>query len=404
MKRISAIVFLLLGLSLRAGTGGAASPQMPYFEARKQQNTYLGPGREAPEPEGLTEVAIGFFGPADLRHPEGGDLWLAANLAVEEANAEGGYRRLPFRLIPCWADNPWGNGVTHLTRMAYEHGIWAIIGGIDGPSTHLAEQLVAKARLALVSPASTDKTVNLANVPWMFSALPGDRHLAPLLGKALLEECAGREFVLVAANDHDSHQFLAELEKFIARERARPSYRFEFPSGASDYPDLIRRVVAAQPHTVVLIAGARDSAALLDGLRRTGFEGKVFGGPAMGRRSVLRRAAAWRGAVVFPQPVYPSPGAEGFAQVFADRSGYPPDYAAACAYESTRMLMAAIREAGLNRARICDALRRLSPWNGKAVRIEWDALGENRSPVTLGTIADGRLVPFTPPVVPSPAR
>ena len=52
----------------------------------------------------------------------------------------------------------------------------------------LDEQVVAKARLTLMGPASTDKTVHMANIPWMFSALPGDHLLAPVLGQALLEE------------------------------------------------------------------------------------------------------------------------------------------------------------------------------------------------------------------------
>ncbi len=100
-------------------------------------------------------------------------MWNAACLAVEQANRAGGYNGLPFRLVAGWSDNPWGSGVTEVARMAYVHKVWAIIGGIDGPSTHLAEQVVAKARLTLLSSASTDKTVNLANVPWMFSCLPG---------------------------------------------------------------------------------------------------------------------------------------------------------------------------------------------------------------------------------------
>ena len=108
-------------------------------------------------------------------------MWCAACLAIEEANQAGGYEGLPFRLVPGWSGNPWGSGITAVTRMVYSQKVWAVIGGIDGPSTHLAEQVVAKARLPLLSPGSTDKTVNLANVPWMFSCVPDDHLLAPVL-------------------------------------------------------------------------------------------------------------------------------------------------------------------------------------------------------------------------------
>lgn len=355
--------------------------QRPFFEARKQQPEYAGPGREDPEPKDLTEVRIGYFGPSDPAHPDGGDIWQAVNLAIVEANAEGGYRGLPFRLVPGWAENPWGNGVNQVTRMAYLDGVWAIIGGIDGPSAHLAAQVVAKARLTLINPASSDKTVNLANVPWVFSASPGDQLLAPVVGEALLQEAGDKTFVVVAATDHDSHQFLIELEKYFARRHAAPSYRFEFQSGRQDHADMARQAVAAKPKAVALVAGARDSASLLTALRKEGYVGKVFGGPAMGRRLFLERLEG--GGVFFPLADDPRSEVKRFGKAFAERFGFPADFAAAHAYESTRMLVSAIRAAGLNRARICDALRQLSPWTGAAARIQWDSLGQNQSRVTL---------------------
>ena len=59
-----------------------------------------------------------------------------------------------------------------------------------------------------------------------------------------------------------------------------------------------------------------------------------------------------------------------------------------------RLLVAAVREAGLNRARIRDAVRELSPWHGITGVIDWDPLGQNQRPVRLGMIRDGRVVPM----------
>ncbi len=75
--------------------------------------------------------------------------------------------------------------------MVYEHGAWALVGAIDGAATHLAEQVALKARITLVSSGSTDKTVSLARVPWMFSCLPSDEAQAPVLAEALGAAAAG---------------------------------------------------------------------------------------------------------------------------------------------------------------------------------------------------------------------
>ena len=124
----------------------ALCAQQPHFDGRKKDLEYPGPGREEPEPKGLSEVRIGYFGPSDPNHVLGGDLWLAAQIAIEEANSTGGYRGSAFRLLPAWSENPWGSGISDVTRLVYNEHVWALIGRIDGPSTHLVEQVTTKAR------------------------------------------------------------------------------------------------------------------------------------------------------------------------------------------------------------------------------------------------------------------
>ncbi|MGB2861694.1 MAG: hypothetical protein WBC05_00080, partial [Sedimentisphaerales bacterium] len=158
MSRIIHTSFILFALSSMIWTGDTYSKKRPsrvvFSDLRIRQTDYAGPGREKCSPTDVKEVLIGYFGPSTPSDPRGGDMWSAACLAVEQANRAGGYNGLPFRLVAGWSDNPWGSGVTEVTRMAYVHKVWAVIGGIDGPSTHLAEQVVAKARLALLSSAS----------------------------------------------------------------------------------------------------------------------------------------------------------------------------------------------------------------------------------------------------------
>lgn len=392
MKRPVQVIFgtfLLLAAPLQAIAQQNASAQ-PYFEARRQQIEYVGPGREEPEPTGLREVLIGYFGPSDPAHPEGGDLWRAVNLAIEEANAEGGYRGLPFRVVPAWSENPWGTGISELVRLVYSDKVWAIIGGIDGPSAHLAEQVVAKARLVLISPASTDTTVNLAGVPWMFSALPGDHLAAPVVGEALL--ASHEPFVICAATDHDSHMFLAELRKYVAANGARPAFEYEFKAGTRDFLELAERVAESKAGAVVVIAGPADSARLVTTLREKSFGGRILGGPWVARREFLQATGAHAEGLLFPLLEDDSPPLERFAGVFTARFGIAPDYAASEAYDSTRLLVAAIRKSGLNRVRVYDAVRELSPWNGVSGTIKWDALGQNTRTVCLGQIQRGRLL------------
>ena len=73
----------------------------PYDVNYTHPDIYTGAGRDLPEPKNLTEVRIGFFGPIE-HSPEqvfGMRMLHGAQLAVEEANANGGYGGKPFRLM-----------------------------------------------------------------------------------------------------------------------------------------------------------------------------------------------------------------------------------------------------------------------------------------------------------------
>lgn len=406
-------VTLLLTLGLlalppadRESAGAEADGRKPFFDARKQRTQYAGPGRdESTSEEEIEEVLIGYFGPSDPDDPVGGDLWKAAQLALSQANRNGGYRGKPFRLVPAWSGNPWGTGVKLVARLAYDDKVWAIIGGIDGPTTHLAEQVVAKARLPLVSPISTDKTVNLANVPWMFSLAPGDHLLAPVLAAEIVARTGDGHFMIVSADDHDSRLLIVELKKALAQHRAVAKREVVFRQGTEELRRIAAQLVQVDPHVAVVIADANDSARLVSALRSQRFTGPILGGPAMGRRQFLEQADDAAEGVVFPRLWQPSDASTSFVQMFRQRHGQTPDYAAAHMYDAVNLLTEAIRRSKLNRAQIGDAIRELSPWTGVTGTVRWDGLGSNARPVDLGAITDRRVVsvpkqPAPPPSTP----
>jgi ABC-type branched-subunit amino acid transport system substrate-binding protein len=338
-------------------------------------------------------------------------MWNAACLAIEEANQAGGYKGLPLRLVAGWAENPWGSGVTQVTRMVYVHNVWAIIGGIDGPSTHLAEQVVAKAWLTLLSPVSSDRTANLANVPWMFSCLPQDHLQAPVLAEAIASLRLGSEpalsfskgqasvgaraFILVSAVDHDSHLFTVELIRHFVELRLSPFYHYEFDPRQGNVTELAQHIADTRAEVLVLVAGGEASAHLIRAVREKGFAGRVFGGPCMGRRSFIEEAGKAADGAVFPLLYAGSAASKSFEDKFVCRFGKQPDYLAAHTYDGVNLLVAAIRKAGLNRVCICDALRELSPWQGVTGSIKWDPLGSNCRRVALGTIRNGCVLPVS---------
>jgi ABC-type branched-subunit amino acid transport system substrate-binding protein len=371
------------------------------FRARQQAIVTMGPEREASDPHALDEVLLGYFGPSVEEDSASGNLWGAARMAIDRANAEGGYRGIPFRLAPAWSESPWQAGVQKLASLVYKDRIWAIVGGIDGPSTHLAEQIAAKARLAVISPVTTDKSANLAGVPWIFSCSAGDHLAAPRLCAAIVGRSDQRPLVMVESDRHDPHQFAVELRKCLSLRRVAPEHHLQFHAGDQP-PDgaqlgrLVAWIMRTGPGAVVIVAGPSVSGSLVRQLVATGYTGPIFGGPAMARRMFLRAAGRAADGAVFP--LVSTVGTDDvptawhpFASRFQKRYGRAADGAAGKMFDAVSLLIEAIRAAGLNRAGIGDAIRNLAPWQGVAGPIAWDPVGANTEPVRLGTIKGGQL-------------
>lgn len=394
-----------------AETPPADSAPAPYLQLRATTLNYNGPTEDIPN---LTEYRIGWFGPSDPKDPVTGDLWWAANAAVQEANEEAPAAPPcpPFRLVPRWSVDPWGTGVSQLARMVYDEKPLALLGSIDSAATHLAEQVVAKAQLALVSPVSTDASMTLAGVSWMFSCAPRDAAIAESLTQAVLASlpvprCESEDptsnvtnssFVLLACTDHESRMTAREVARAFGRAGRAPAARHDLAPGATVSPQLLAALTRAAPSAVVIVAGADDAARLTHVVRQALPEAAVFGSQTMGRQRFLELAGPDAEGVRFPLVSAPSdlpPEARRFCDRFAAARGHAPDYATLLTYDATRLLIAAIRRAGPNRGRVRDALAALSPWPGYAGTIRFDGTGQNtRATIGMGTIRAGGFVPL----------
>jgi ABC-type branched-subunit amino acid transport system substrate-binding protein len=343
---------------------------VPYRDSRQEVRQYNGPDTEVLEK--VDAVKIGFFGPHDPATPDS-SLWLGAQLAVEETNRAGGYRGTPFRLIPWWSDSPWKAGAPAVAKMAYDDKVLAVIGSVDGASTHLAETVVAKAQLPLIDPGSTDKSVNYAGIPWMFSVAPSDEAQAAAIREALLREAASG-YVLVSATDHDSRALVASL-------KLTPKQHWEIQPGGPTAGAAGQAAASGLP--AVVIAASADSGRFVRDLRAGGSNALVFGGPTFGRREFLAAAGPAAGPVRYPGMLQTSATASGFAARFRARYGFSPDYPAYYGYDAAAMTVASVKQAGLTRSGIRNALRQAEVWDGVSGLIEWNPAGRNSRAVTL---------------------
>jgi branched-chain amino acid transport system substrate-binding protein len=374
------------------GRTDAAQDDKPYKHSSPEPLEFRGAGREKPEPE-VDEVLLGWFGPGDPDHPEFGDYWRGAVLALEQENAAGGYHGKPFRLEPSWSESPWKAGVVGVARLVNERGVWAVIGGVDGTTTHLAVQLALKSNFLLLSPGSTDVSADDANVPWLFSLSPSDEPVSLAIADAVSGAASGGPFAVVASTDHDGHAAFVSVRRALASKRLAPTSVVEFATVAPDFPGLAERVLREHPRVLVVLAPATVAGRLVATVREAGWTGTVVGAATLGHAAFARAAGAAADGVVAWVPADARTGGEGFASAFENRWGEAPDQAACHGYDAVRLVATAVRQTGLNRVRLRDSIRDLSPWTGACGRVRWNARGRNDDRVRPARWVAGRLVP-----------
>ena len=127
-------------------------------------------------PRDLTEVRIGVLGPLEgnVLVPQGIQLLQGATLAVEEANNRGGYKGIPFKILPHNDVGLWGAAANEVVKMNDEK-VWAIMGTIDDINSHVAFRVALKLELPMVNTGDPDPTFTETKIPWVIRCIADDR-------------------------------------------------------------------------------------------------------------------------------------------------------------------------------------------------------------------------------------
>ena len=350
----------------------------PYQDFTQKGADFNGPGRELEPPDSLSAVRLGLTGPAEGR--AGAQLRLGVELAVEEANAAGGYRGLPYEIVFRADDGPWGVVAQQVIRLSQEDEVWAVIGSLDGERAHAAELVAAKLWVPVVTPAAGDLTIDYANVPWVFRLMPDDRSQADLLLRAARER-GWKRLALVSEGVRDARLASERVREAAADLEESLVLHVEYAPYAP--AEAIPRLLRADVDALLVWGRTAGAVELIAGLRRRGMDLPILAPAGL----VLPEVAALgddMGALFGAAPLDLEGDGE-LLQHFLDRcrrkSGEEPSHVAAYAYEAARMVIAAIGQAGLNRARIRDEVARMR-FEGVSGQISFNSLGGyQREPV-----------------------
>ncbi len=400
----------------------------PYDLNYTHPNIYTGAGRDIPEPKNLTEVRIGFFGPIE-HSPEqvfGLRMLHGAQLAVEEANARGGYGGKPFKLMlhndyDNWqakavygedrATDPsiWGSASNEVVKMVYDDEDWAMFGSVSSESTHIALRVALKAEIPIVNSASTDPTIPETYVPWYFTDLQDDRVQGLTLARRIFTELGLKRVALLRVNSRYGRFGVLKFRDASRRLGHPVVIEQKFLPGDKDFTRELKIIQSSRADAIVLWADEIPAANILKQMKALGMKQRVFGSyRTLGPELLAQAGDAAEGfEAVFPyDPTRNDPKWLDFNSRFETRFHEKPEQFASLAYDAMNALLGSICKAGLNRARIHDALADIEEYDGVTGHMIFDPNQKNVAYLYLGTVHDRtisyRVATMAPAVRPTP--
>ena len=365
----------------------------PYAEFLREAPTFRGPGRDAPEGELPAEVRLGVMLPAGgMSVREGLRMRQGVELAIAEANTAGGYRGVPF--VPLYRDEAeaWGASANAAVELIFDEGVWAIIGALDDNPSHVMSRVLLKAETPVVNTAGTDPTLTEHMVPWMVRVRPDDRQNGYRLARRIFDEDARRTVAVFRANDRYARMGIGEFVDAARRLHHPIALEVRFGNHETAWPNQIERLRAVDPDAIVLWGRPEPAGRALVALREAGLEQPIYGPDRLLDPAFLAVAGEHAEGLVATYPFDPHstrPGWREFGDRYRAAWSDEPDAVAAYAYDGTRYLIQAIREAGLNRVRIRDQLFARRELDGVSGPIRFDATQNNVSPVVVCRVRDG---------------
>ncbi len=292
---------------------------------------------------------------------------LAVNLAIEQANAHGGYRgKIPYGLTtgPEGAFSGWGwtTPEDDLSALSQRSDVWGIVGHL-GPDSRMTSAAILKSEVPLVNigiaPATIDERIN----PWVFRCRGDEPQQLRRLLDHVFDRAGYTHIALLRTPGHESETHI-EWWRTHARRRGHPAVAdLSFDPRRDDLDSRLSDVRQSGAQVLMTWCDPQLSAVILRRMRAIGMSQMFVGSHQTVSNEFLKLTGGDCGAVIAAWPLasrWNRRAAGRFSQDYADRFHRRPALHAYPLYEAARHLLEAINIAGLNREAVRETLREMS--------------------------------------------
>jgi len=327
--------------------------------------------------------------------PYGHQVTRGIDLALEQVNAEGGFKGAPIQVI--YRDDATNSekGREAILDLIDNEDVEMVIGAISSQVTLEIAPICEKKRVVLLSPTSSAPQISEAG-EYIFRNYPSDI----LEGTAMADfaKQMGVRRVAIVALDNEFGAGLTEVftRRFESKSREVVKTFRIGETGAPSYAEMIAELKEIEPQGIYLVAYVDALAELLKQIHAAGIDCLLMGSGAVTEQlGELAGEAAEN--LVYPQPSFDpdsdEPAVAEFVAAFRAKYNREPDIYAAHGYDALKLLVEAMRKTGFT---FPDEIRRglhgFENYMGAAGRTQFDERGDVVRYPEVFVIRDGKSV------------
>ncbi|MBN2174860.1 MAG: ABC transporter substrate-binding protein [Bacteroidales bacterium] len=363
---------------------------------------FLGAGREKKAPTDLTEVRIGFLGPlenspiVDL----GKQMLNGSILAIEEANALGGYKGIPYKLMIHNDVGLWGAAANEVIQMDDEK-VWAWLGSIDDIVSHVALRATLKCEIMMVCTGDPDPTFTETNIPWTIRVISDDRQSSYALANYIYRTMKHDRIAVIRTGARYGRVGVMEFLGVANRLGHPISMEERFAEmGETDFTMQLKNIKNEKPDAILIWGNAKETGLIVNQIREMGMNQPIYTSDRAVSDEFLKIAGDNANGIVTTcqyDPTADNPSLKKFQADYYKRFGMEPNVFAAHAFDGMNLIIKAIEKAGLNRVLIRDLLtdrETFQHYKGVTGEIILDASWNDVGDIFMAKVENGKFVFF----------
>jgi len=337
-------------------------------------------------------VKIGFHAPqTGFAAADGTSALNGAELAVEQANAEGGIDGAQIELVVYDDQAEPKQAVPIATKLIEQDGVKVAVSGSYSAPTRAAAGVFEEAGIPYLSAYAVHPDITRAG-PYVFrTSFVGEvqgRAGAKLVG----EDLDKHRVVLITLNNDFGKSLAAGFEEAADRYAIDIVAEYEYAIQDRQFGPIVAQVRADQPDAIYATGYFFTAGPLVSQLRAAGVDVPVIGQEGYDSAKFVEIAGDAAEGVIITTSLdrdSDSPEVQAFIEEFEQKAGFPADMVAASAHTALKVAIEAMREAGAEDPEAIREAIAATDLEASTGRISFNQLGEVQKDVQVQVVQDG---------------